>query len=663
MNRNNVLKSSSFILGSVGISLLVAACSGPEEPAPFAVAANNGLEQRLEAETGSKWHVARGAAGAPQTLAPIASVHLPGSTTEEAARTFLGRYGADLGSADLRDLGPAEEVSSPDGAKAVHFAHVIPSTRLPVFERGSGLEVDANGDVSFVESGLGLTFSETATSASVSEARAKDVASATLASVCGEAPVVTEAVLGGYPDERGAVRLAYRVQAGAGGTCRAPVVYVDAANEEILRRRDESPAYLDTVRGGSSHYWNDATDAKTIDVSQGQDFRWQLRTQSAQAPVETRDYRDGNVISDSVLGQWDRYDYGIAVDAHFHATRALEYYRDAHGRRGLDGRGGLLRVYVHDNSSGNYNGDNATYHPGDATIHLGDGDPRTKKYLPMALSFDVLVHEIGHGVIAHTSRLVYERESGALNESFADVMAVSAKMWAPEARARATFKLGANSVNEGVYTRPFMRDVLAPDPDIDGGYRSYAQVRPCAKPDLAVNDACWVHSLSGIGNRAFAMMAVGGEELSPRGPRIAIPEALGFARAAYVWYQSITTLANPHATFRDAAIAQLKVAERISPAARTAVGCAWAAVDVLSPSEQLLWSLVCTSTRRVPKQATCAAVGTGVMCNPSTAFGAIECKSGSIAGGQHCNIPKRCVQLSPTDFRAVVDTQGQVVCQ
>jgi Zn-dependent metalloprotease len=666
MNITHLAKRSSLVLGAVGVALLLQACGAADEPPLFELATATGsLEQRLVDDTGSKWHVVRGGQAVPRTLAPVAIVRLGGATTLEAAREFFSRYAAELRTdSSLRDLGKGEEVTTNDGARVIHFAHVVPGTTLPVFERGSGVELDASGNVSFVEAGFGLDFSQTSAAPSISENAAKTAAGAAIHSDCTERGQITGTELGGYPDEAGVVHLAYRVDAEATGSCRAPVVYVDASTGAILQSRDDSPGYFDTVRGGRSSYWNDASDRKTLDVSQSTDFKWQLRTQSAQSPVETRDYRDNSVVTSTALGTWFDYDKGIAVDAHFHATRALEYFRDAHGRRGLDGLGGLLRVYIHDNSSGNYYGDNATYSPRDASIHLGDGNAATNKYLPMALSFDVVAHEISHGVIAHTSRLVYERESGALNESFADVMAMSAKMWAPETRENATFKLGENSVNRTNYGRPFIRNILSPDYKIDGGYTSYRQIKPCEAPNLKVNDACWVHSSSGIGNRAFAMMAVGGDEVAQTGARIAVPAGIGFRNAAYVWYQSLTTLSNPRATFRDAAIAQLKVAERISPAARTAVGCAWAAVDVLSASEQLLWSLVCTSNVRVPKEGSCGDIGNGVMCHGTNSFGAIECRGGAIAGAQYCVAERsRCVQASPTDFHAVLDGGGKLVCR
>ena len=52
----------------------------------------------------------------------------------------------------------------------------------------------------------------------------------------------------------------------------------------------------------------------------------------------------------------------------------------------------------------------------------GDGDNQVFSNLAGAL--DVAAHEMTHGVIENTAGLIYENQSGALNESFADVFGV-----------------------------------------------------------------------------------------------------------------------------------------------------------------------------------------------------------------------------------------------
>ena len=55
-----------------------------------------------------------------------------------------------------------------------------------------------------------------------------------------------------------------------------------------------------------------------------------------------------------------------------------------------------------------------------AFVAFGDG---VDVFLPLAGALDVAAHEMTHGVIERTVNLAYRFESGALNESFADVFA------------------------------------------------------------------------------------------------------------------------------------------------------------------------------------------------------------------------------------------------
>ena len=52
-------------------------------------------------------------------------------------------------------------------------------------------------------------------------------------------------------------------------------------------------------------------------------------------------------------------------------------------------------------------------------MFFGNGDNSIKPY---AGSLDIAAHEMTHGVIANsTSKLIYNGQSGALNESFSDI--------------------------------------------------------------------------------------------------------------------------------------------------------------------------------------------------------------------------------------------------
>ncbi|MCM3089764.1 MULTISPECIES: M4 family metallopeptidase [unclassified Cytobacillus] len=116
--------------------------------------------------------------------------------------------------------------------------------------------------------------------------------------------------------------------------------------------------------------------------------------------------------SAAFIGDYDR----AAVDAHYNSERVYEYFLNEHGRNSLDGEGMAINSYVHmgtDYNNAFWNGQYMAY---------GDGDGEF--FISLSAGLDVAAHEMTHGVISHTANLAYRNQSGALNESFADVFGV-----------------------------------------------------------------------------------------------------------------------------------------------------------------------------------------------------------------------------------------------
>ncbi|CAH0318954.1 Thermolysin [Peribacillus sp. Bi96] len=113
--------------------------------------------------------------------------------------------------------------------------------------------------------------------------------------------------------------------------------------------------------------------------------------------------------SAAFIGDYDR----ALVDAHYNSEKVYDYYLNEHGRNSLDGEGMAIISKVH--YGNNYN--NASWNGRWMTYGDGDGE----FFISLSAGLDVAAHEMTHGVITHTANLVYRNQSGALNESFADV--------------------------------------------------------------------------------------------------------------------------------------------------------------------------------------------------------------------------------------------------
>ncbi len=104
----------------------------------------------------------------------------------------------------------------------------------------------------------------------------------------------------------------------------------------------------------------------------------------------------------------------VAVDAHYLTSRFYDLLRDNFDWLGLNDEDRSMNVCVH--ARGGTNLVNAYW---DGTYAwFGNGDCN---HGPLVTA-EVLAHEFMHGIIDHTSRLIYSDESGAINESLADVM-------------------------------------------------------------------------------------------------------------------------------------------------------------------------------------------------------------------------------------------------
>jgi len=271
---------------------------------------------------------------------------------------------------------------------------------------------------------------------------------------------------------------------------------------------------------------------------------------------------------------------GAIVDAHAYAGFVYDYYYKRFGRQGLDN----ANIAVHSITHAFRREDwrlydigiilsyfaNAFY-IGEGVMYYGDGlppnvtlDGQRVNYLAGAL--DVVAHELTHGVTDYSSRLIYQGESGALNESFSDIMGTAVEFYfQPE---RADYLEG-----EDVFTPGGVRSLQAPMAFGDPDHYSIRYTGP--------DDNGGVHHNSGISNNAFYLAIEGG--------RHRLGDSVQGVGGAHrdeierVFYRAFTSFLVPSATFSQARAATIQAARELyqpgSPA-ETAVIQAWNAVGV-----------------------------------------------------------------------------------
>ena len=105
-----------------------------------------------------------------------------------------------------------------------------------------------------------------------------------------------------------------------------------------------------------------------------------------------------------------------AVSARNNASICYDYYRTTFNRNSLNNKGGNIVSVINITDEDGKGMDNA-YWNGE---YMGYGNGG-QAFKPLAIALDIAGHEMTHGVIENTARLEYRNQSGALNESFADI--------------------------------------------------------------------------------------------------------------------------------------------------------------------------------------------------------------------------------------------------
>lgn len=117
---------------------------------------------------------------------------------------------------------------------------------------------------------------------------------------------------------------------------------------------------------------------------------------------------------------YDGFTDNHAIDAHYYAGQVYDFYRNSFDRLSYDNEGSDIISIVHYTEDGSSYANAFWIGEGFDMMVYGDGGDNFKC---MSCANDIVAHEITHAVIEHTAELVYEGQSGALDESFADIFA------------------------------------------------------------------------------------------------------------------------------------------------------------------------------------------------------------------------------------------------
>ena len=336
----------------------------------------------------------------------------------------------------------------------------------------------------------------------------------------------------------GDLKLTYKYNIYAQEPLSRQEVYVDAASGDVVFVNN----LIHTANtSGTAQTAYSGTQTIKVDSLAPGSFR--LRQTVNGAGVNTYDLLTGTSYANAVDftdadNNWNnvntlRDEY--ATDAHWGAENTHEYFQVKFGRNSINNAGFALNSYLH--YSVNYNnafwdGQRMTY---------GDGSGASTPLVAL----DIASHEITHGLTTFTANLIYANESGALNESFSDIFGAAVEFFARPNRAN--WLLGEDI---GGAFRSLSNPRQYGDPDTYDG-TNWRQTIGCAPTQQ--NDQCGVHSNSGVQNKWFYLLTVGGSGTNNAPtPQAYNVVGLGMDTAAAIAFRNLTVYLTQSSNFSDA---------------------------------------------------------------------------------------------------------------
>ena len=268
-----------------------------------------------------------------------------------------------------------------------------------------------------------------------------------------------------------------------------------------------------------------------------------------------------------------------AVDVHWGMEKTYDFYLNALSRNSYDGNGSIIKQYLNSpltqpNQNGDPNNAFAMNAPYNIMVYgMGDG-----QLMNPVVGLDVEGHEFTHMVINNNGNggLTYQGESGALNESFADIFGTCVEFYSnvnPDWNIGEDVTVSASNLRS--MSNPNNPSGLSQQPDTYNG-------QYWANPNNLQVDHGGVHINSGVQNFWFYLLCQGGSGINDLNNAYSVT-SIGITQARAIAYRNLTNYLTPNATFMDAYYGSLQAAQDLygNPSTQyTAVRQAWYAVGI-----------------------------------------------------------------------------------
>ena len=277
---------------------------------------------------------------------------------------------------------------------------------------------------------------------------------------------------------------------------------------------------------------------------------------------------DGNLDQDGTFSGYTEYLNNTAnftttatkpaVEVHWAMKETYDYYKNVHNRTSFDGNGHAINNYY---DAGSILGDDENAAALDEVYRgrelIGMFYGKGGSYLHPVVTLDVAGHEYSHMVVSRNGNggLDYQNESGALNESFADIFGTAIEFYVNE---NPNWTMGEGLIKSNNIRPNYFRNLADPNsaptaigmpqqPDTYlGKHWQYITNNP-----NPYNDYGGVHINSGVGNHWFYLLSEGGSGMNDLGKYFNV-NGISIQKAEQIAYKALITGLSKSATYYDA---------------------------------------------------------------------------------------------------------------
>ncbi|UYZ62924.1 M4 family metallopeptidase [Hymenobacter weizhouensis] len=352
-------------------------------------------------------------------------------------------------------------------------------------------------------------------------------------------------------------------------------IYVDARSGEIVLQ--DAIIKHAAATGSFATRYSSTQSASTDSYNSS----YRLRDYTRGNGVEIYNARKSNSLTGSVDftdadNNWTEYNNtnvdNVALDAMWGAQATYDYWKTKHNRNSYNNAGAVIKGYVHfDDTPGDGKGMDNAYWNGSVML-FGDG---YQQFKPMG-ALDVTAHEIGHAVCSSTAALVYQAESGALNEGFSDIWGACVESF--KTTTKQTWLVGEEIVTQGVAARSMSNPKSLGQPAYYKGQYWFTNTGVYTQ----ATDYGGVHINSGVMNHWFYILSVGKSGTNEGGYSYSVT-GIGMDKAAKIAFRTESVYLTSTSTFANARTYSIQAATDLYGAGSAEVIAttnAWYAVGV-----------------------------------------------------------------------------------